>query len=118
MIVLKEQATDQTFKFIPRSYNADTIILTSETLNTSTTYAVTVTRVDYDGNADAEGIYLSVTDTFTLKDNNFYTMTVKNGSDVVYLDKVFVTNQTVSDFSVNDGVYTTNTTTNEYITYE
>ena len=118
MIVLKEQGTDQTFKFIPREYNADTIVLTSETLNTSTTYASTATRVDQDSVADSEGIYLSVTDTFTLKEDNFYTMTVKNGSDIVYLDKVFCTNQTVSDFSVNNGEFNTYTSTNEYITYE
>lgn len=118
MIVLKEQGTDQTFKFIPREYNADTIVLTSETLNTSTTYAITVSRVDYDGTADTSGLYLSVTDTFTLKEGNFYSLVVKNGSDVVYKDKVYCTNQTVADYSVNNGQFTTYTSTNDYITYE
>lgn len=118
MIVLKEQGTDQTFKFIPRSYSADTIELTSETLNTTTSYSVTVSRVDYDGTVDTSGLYLSVTDTFTLKEDNFYTLVVKNGSDVIYKDKVFCTNQNVEDFSVNNGVYSTYSSTNEYITYE
>jgi len=118
MIVLKEQGTDQTFKFIPREYTADSLVLTNETTNASTTYVITVSRVDYNDNVDTAGLYLSVTDTFTLKEDNFYSLVVKNGSDVIYRDKVFCTNQTVSDFTVNSGEFNTYTSTNEYITYE
>jgi len=45
-------------------------------------------------------------------------MTVKNGSNVVYKDKVFCTNQIIEDFSVNKDVYKGYQTSNDYITYE
>jgi len=109
MIVLKELGTDQTFKIIPRSYDADTLTLVNETTGESTDYAITITQVDY---------YAVITKTLSLKEGNFYRMTVKNGSDIIYKDKVFCTNQTVSTYSPNNGEFTTYTSDNEYITYE
>lgn len=109
MIILKESGSDQTFKIVPRELNADTMTLVNETTGESTDYAVTPTTVDY---------YLEITKTVTLKEGNFYQLTVKNGSDVVYKDKVFCTNQTVDNYTVNSGEYTTYTSDNDYITYE
>lgn len=109
MIILKESGSDQTFKIVPRELNADTMTLVNETTGESTDYAVTPTTVDY---------YLEITKTVTLKEGNFYQLTVKNGSDVVYKDKVFCTNQTIADYSVNNNEYTNYTSDNDYITYE
>ena len=109
MIVLQETASAQEVKFIPREYQADTIVLVNETTDESTTYNITTTQ---------SGYYLVVNDVFDLKENNFYFMTVKNGSDIVYRDKIYCTNQTISDYSVNNGEYDDYTSTNDYITYE
>lgn len=109
MIILKESGSDQTFKIVPRELNADSMTLVNETTGESTNYVVSPTTVDY---------YLEITKTVTLKEGNFYQLTVKNGSDVVYKDKVFCTNQTVATYSVNNNEYTTYTSDNDYITYE
>ena len=52
---------------------------------------------------------------FNVKQDNFYMVTVKSGSDVIFKDKIFCTNQTISDFTVNDSQYTEQETTNEFI---
>lgn len=109
MIILKELGSDQTFKIIPRAYNADTLVLVNETTGEETSYAISITQTDY---------YAVITKTLALKEGNFYRMTVLNGSTVVYRDKVFCTNQTISSYSVNNNEFTTYTTDNEYITYE
>lgn len=93
----------------------DSMVITQEGVDTGTTYTVSGTRVDYNGNADSTGTYLSVTDTVSLKEGNFYSLEVKNGSDVIYKDKIFCTNQTVSSYSVNNGQYTSNTSNNDFI---
>jgi hypothetical protein len=108
MIVLQETAIAQDFKIIPREYSADSMVLTNETTGESTTYAITATQVDY---------YLTFSEVVTLEENVFYQMTVKNGSDIVYKDKVFCTNQTVSDYTVNKNEYDTYSSDNDYITY-
>ena len=118
MIILQESVSPQTFKFIPRSYTADTLVLTDEGTGVDTTYNITATRVDYDGNTDNTGTFLSITDTFTITENNYYQLVVKNGSTVIYKDKVFCTNQTVTSYSVNNGEFNTYTSDNDYIIYE
>jgi len=47
MIILKEQSTAQTLKFIPRSYGADTIVLRNETTNEIQTISATFTLDSY-----------------------------------------------------------------------
>lgn len=109
MIVLQETVSSQEVRFIPRSYAADTIILTNESTGISTTYNVT---------SSIDGYYLLVDDVFTLKESNFYRMVVKNGSTEVYRDRVFCTNQNISDFSVNNAEYDEYNSNNDYIIYE
>jgi len=109
MIVLQETVNSQEVRFIPRSYNADTIILTNETTKVSTIYNITFT---------IEGYYLLVDDVFTLEQGNFYRMVVKNGSEVVYRDKIFCTNQAIGDYTVNVSEYDNYNSDNDYITYE
>jgi hypothetical protein len=47
MLVLREQATSQTFKIIPRLFVADSMIITDEITRDSITYAITITQLDY-----------------------------------------------------------------------
>lgn len=115
MIILQESVSNQTFKFIPRSYTMDSMDITEEGTNVTTNYVTTGTRVDYDGNSDTTGTYLSVTDIVTLVEGAFYELVVKNGSTVIYKDRIFCTNQTISTYSINNGVYVENSTDNDYI---
>jgi hypothetical protein len=93
----------------------DSMDITEEGTNVTTNYATTGTRVDYNGNSDTTGTYLEVTDIVALKEGRFYELVVKNGSTVIYKDRIFCTNQTVSTYSINNGVYVENTTNNDYI---
>ena len=65
-----------------------------------------------------DGYYLYTTATFDLKEGNFYTLSILNDTDVVYKDKIFCTNQVIANFSINDGQYVANQTTNDFIVYE
>ncbi len=109
MIILKEQSTAQTLKFIPRSYGADTIVLRDETTNEIQTISATFTLDSY---------YLSTSKIFDLKENTFYNLTIKNGVEVVYKDKVFCTNQVLKDYTVNKDEYVAHATNNDFIIYE
>jgi len=109
MIILREQGTSQTFKIIPRIYSADSMVIVNETTGDSITYAITLTQTDY---------YAVIAKIVTLQENNFYKLTVLNGTDEVYRGRIFCTNQTISDFTVNNSEFNTYTSDNEYITYE
>lgn len=106
---------DKTFKVIPRQFisGAITVNLTSE--STGATINITPT-------ASADGNYMSFVAAFgTLTEGDFYMLEVKNGTVVIYKDKVFCTDQTINQanndyYSVNDGEYTTeNSFDNDYI---
>lgn len=107
MILLNETVSAQDFKIIPREYAADSMKLTNETTGEVTTYSIVATQDTY---------YLTFSKAVTLSENTFYKMVVYNGSNIVYRDLVFCTNQSTSTFSVHNGDYTTNTTDNDYIT--
>lgn len=111
MIVLQKSTDSQTFSFIPRSYTAGTtytIKLTNETTNTEA-YNDTTTSFT------ALNYYYQYTDTFTLLEDTYYTLEITAGSDLIFRDKVFCTNQTVSSYSVNNGAYTEHSQDNEFI---
>jgi len=111
MIVLQKSTDNQTFSFIPRSYTSGTtytIKLTNETTNTEAYSDTTTsfTAVDY---------YYQYTDTFTLVEDTYYTLEITAGSDLIYRDRIFCTNQTISDYSINNGAYTEHSQDNEFI---
>jgi hypothetical protein len=109
MIILKEQETAQTLNAIIYGSDADAIVLRDEETNEETTIE-TVFSIDK---------YYAVTSLiFPIKQNKFYTLTILNGSDVVYKDKIFCTNQIKEDFSINNNVYIQNSSNNDYIVYE
>ena len=107
MIVLQETGTAQDFKVIPRAYLADRMEITGETTRTTTSYDITAT---------VDGYYLTWSNIVTLKEKNFYMLKVYNGTDIVYNDKIFCTNQPIGTFSVNNNEFTSVATNNEYIT--
>jgi hypothetical protein len=109
MIILKETTDEQELFFIPRSYVFDKIVFKNETTKVVQEYNVSPLRVDQYGYAEL---------VLDLKEQEFYQLKVYSGTDVVYYDKVFCTNQDVNDYSINDGVYITPNTNddNEYAT--
>lgn len=110
MIVLQETNDPQTFSFIPRSDSYDALFLTDDQTNVE----IEVTIDD-----NVVGDYINtITATFDLIEGHFYNLVLKDGADVVYKDKVFCTNQPVVSFSVNNGQYVSNSTTNDFIVYE
>ena len=111
MIVLQESASAQNLDFIPRSFtsgNTYNVTIVNEQTNTEV-YNQDVTSI-------TENLYYNrLNAIFNVKQDNFYMVTVKAGSDVVFKDKIFCTNQTISDFTVNDSQYTQQNTINEFI---
>lgn len=106
---------DKAFKVIPRQFVNSTITvkLTSETTGALITKTPT---------ASTDGNYMAFTVAFgTLTEGDFYTLEIKDGTVVIYKDRVFCTDQTVNQvnndyYSVNDGEYTTeNSFDNDYI---
>lgn len=110
MIILTTDTTPQTFVFIPRVLVFDTVEITDD--QTNQTVAITpytFTEGDYYNTLEAE---------FSLVENHFYNLVIKDGSTIVYRDRIFCTDQSVVTFSVNNGQYVSNSTTNEFIVYE
>ena len=101
MIHLTTSASAQTLKIIPRSYASSvSMILRDDSTNTSTTYSSISTSTDKN--------YLVVSQALSpvLVEGRFYDLTLKEGSNVIYKDKVFCTDQTITSYSVNSGEYT------------
>ena len=100
MIHLTTSASNQTLKVIPRSYASSvSMILRDDSTNTSTTYSVSTTT-------DKNYLVLSQALDPVLVEGRFYDLTIKEGSDVIYKDKVFCTDQAVASYSVNNNEYT------------
>ena len=110
MIVLTTSTSAQTFSFIPRFENYTTMSITDEQTNVTTTVAIT--------SSNQSGYANTITATFALVENHGYTLLLKNGTIICHKDKIFCTDQTISEFTVNDGQYISNNTTNEFIVYE
>ena len=109
MKVLTTSTDAQSMSIIPRSYASTiTIKLRDESTNEITTYSDVATTSD-------KG-YLSFSNAYALTENVFYELTILEGSSVIYKDKVFCTDQTISEYSVNNGQYTTEDSyDNDYI---
>ena len=112
MIVLEESASAQTINFIPRQFvsgDSYNVTIINETTNTEV-YNQDTTEI-------TEHLYHNqFSAVFPVKQDITYTITV-TGSEVVYKDKIFCTNQAdVTSYSVNEGAYIFNDTDNEFIT--
>ena len=110
MIVLNVSELSQIISFIPRDGSYDTLELTDEQTNdTQVVNIIDSTAGEY---------YHTIEAIFDLVENHFYMLVLKDGTDVLFKDKVFCTNQPLVSFSVNNGQYVSSTTTNDFIIYE
>lgn len=116
MIILQPILTEQSFSFIPRSQIYDGLFIRGESTNVETEITITSSlNGDYYDTINAT----FVNGDFNLIKDTFYTLEIRNGATVVHKDRIFVTNQTpVVNYSVNDGEYISNVSTNEFIMYE
>lgn len=131
MIILTTSTAEQTIRIIPREYPDDvTLILRDDSTNTETTYTLESMEwentdeewqtVDMNWNS-AGGYYedkgyLVIQNEYALTENRFYDLTIKEGSSVIYKDKIFCIDQTIADYSVNNGEYVTEDSyDNDYI---
>ena len=109
MIVLTTSTSAQTFSFIPRDIPTS-MVITDDQTNTPVTVAIT---------SQTNGDYVkTITATFALKEGHFYDLVLYKNTDIVYKDRIFCTDQNIVSFSVNNGQYTSNTTSNTFIVYE
>lgn len=112
MIILQNSGSSQTINFIPRSWtdgSTYSVQIYNEMTNTLVyeDLSATFTESDY---------YNQYTATFTgLIEDVMYNIVIKDGSDVIFKDKMFCTNQAVSSYSVNNDAYTEHDTENEFI---
>ena len=116
MQILKKSGT-RVINFIPR-----------QTILATKTYSITVkdearNRELFTDN-DASFIELAYFYTYStsqvLIENNYYTITITNTTDniIVFKDKMYCSNQTLSDYEISNGVYIEQSTgDNQFIYY-
>lgn len=109
MIILLDSDNSQNVKFHARSLSTGsaTSVFVDETENTSTTDSVTLFTdrfYTYFDQAIPE-----------LQEDRHYMLTVTASGVEIFKGKVFVTNQTIEDYSINDTEFNERSTTNEYI---
>ena len=110
MIILTTDTRPQNIVFIPRSSSFDTVLITDDQTNET----VSITPYTY----TQGGYYDEIEAEFNLVENHFYNLLIKDGDIVIYRDRIFCTDQSLVTFSVNNGQYVSNSTTNEFIVYE
>lgn len=114
MIVLLESGSAQNINFIPRQFTAGasyTVNIVDETQNKNV-YSQATTGI-------TENLYYNIYNAaFTnLKQGIYYMLTILSGTNVIFKDKIYCTNQTdLPQYTINSGEYTSNDTTNEFIT--
>lgn len=86
----------KTYKIDIKSEAQNKIIFTDSNMN--------ITELDYYYQ------YILVEEVGTptiLKENNYYTITITNTTDntIIFKDKMYCTNQTLSDYQISNGVY-------------
>lgn len=101
MIILKEIGTAQTFKIIPtRGGVVDKLSLRNETTNEV---------IDYDIISTSSSFYTLVTEILDLKEGHFYEATFTNDDVLIHRDRVFCTNQTIANYTINKDEYIAST---------
>lgn len=109
MIILKEQETAQKLNAIIYGSSANAIVLRDEETNIEIEIACDFYFDKY---------YVSTSVIFPIKENKYYTLTIKDGTNIVYRDKIFCTNQELESYSINKDEYIEHVTTNEYKIFE
>ena len=107
MVILQQVGTEQSIRFIPRTSSYDGLFITDDQTNTEVQVTIA---------SSIQGDYFdTINATFTILQNHFYNLEIRNGTTVVYKDRIFCTNQAVDSYSVNEGKYTSIPSNNEFI---
>ena len=107
MVILQQSASEQSIRFIPRTSTYDGLFITDDQTNTEVQVTIA---------SSVQGDYFdTINATFSILENHFYNLEIRNGNTVVYKDKIFCTNQAVNSYSVNEGKYTSIPSNNEFI---
>lgn len=97
MINLPQSETEQMISFIPRILEASSVTVTNELSKIEQSFTPEFYLNDY---------YLSCYIILDLIENQFYKLEIKDAeNNVIYLDKIFCTNQNTDSFSINKDLY-------------
>ena len=117
MVIATTSATAQTFYVIPRDYTLTTFTMTirDDSTNVSVNYTIT--------GASVSGNYVTFQNTFSpvLVSNHFYDFKLVSGTDIIFKDRIFCTDQTINQvandyYKLNEGQFTSDDSyNNEYI---
>ena len=112
MIVLTTQnVLSQTFNCTPRTGTITDLFITDESENLTINVPII--------SQGASSYFYQIEAIFNLTENRFYMIELQDASgNRLLLEKAFCTDQPLATFSVNNGQYVVNTTTNEFIIYE
>ena len=113
MRILLDNSDDQTLTFIPRSYSTTVDYSLVEEGTGRTVDKVAVSTLTALGR-------LTITDKFLLQEDKFYSIDVYDSAtnDLIFRDKIFVTNQDVQTYSINNGRFVEeDSKDNTYIIY-
>jgi len=107
MIVLSTSTSNQTFNFVPRKSQYNTMLITDEIENETITVSIISSAIS--------GYTNTITAAFALKESRSYLLTLKQGSEIIYRDKIYCTDQAVTNYTINAGEYVSHTSNNEFI---
>jgi len=98
MRILLDNSIDQTLTFIPRSYPSEVDYSLVEEGTGRTVDKVSVATSTALGR-------LTISDKFLLQEDKFYSIDIfdSESGELIYRDKIFVTNQDVKAYSINKG---------------
>jgi hypothetical protein len=113
MIVLKDSTYTQNFKFMPRSCNITSMVFKDELANVEHEIENPVLVTEKYWMQFQEDLSFEF-----LIDGRTYNLTCFDGANVVYRDKIMCTNQSISTYTINQGVYVSHATSNEFIIYD
>ena len=104
-----------TINFIPRenidSSKSYTLKITSESENKEV-------LTDSSATIGTASFYNTYNTSHTFKEGEYYMIDITTSGKLIFRDKIFCTNQAIGTFEINNGVYTTHSTTNDFIYYE
>lgn len=112
MIVINTTATS--FNYISRGYNPDSMVITNEATNVSTTLSIALVDIyDHDYYVQISNINYNFTE------GNYYRIVLKDGNgDDVYRDRIFCTDQSAEIYSPNKYTYKSfETQDNDFLMY-
>ena len=104
-------STTQTIKFIPRQGVLDSIVLENEATSSEDTLVFTTTAFDNYTEAN-----ITATDSFLQEGQTYILKALDSSSNVLFYDKVFVTDQT--DYTINKDEFKSYSQSETYKTFK